>query len=63
MPVGSRVQKTAGIDGHAFVSAAWCLVCLEYMSRGSDHEDEIYFGDLITEDPEGWEAARAEVEA
>ncbi len=60
---GSVAQYQVTVDSGEFLTAYYCAVCIEYMSRLIfDGDDGICEGELKENDPEGWEAVRSMVE-
>jgi hypothetical protein len=62
-PKGSKLNFSKTVDGGEFSSAYWCKTCSEYWYKYMSGYDEIGFGELKSEDSEGWERTRNEVEA
>jgi len=54
------MQVVTGVDG-GIVTWYWCPTCQEYWDRYMEYGDEVMFGELRWEDPEGWEAIRQEL--
>jgi len=50
------------VDSGEFDRMYWCPVCSEWWDRYAVSGDEIMEGELRTEDPEGFEELRREVE-
>ena len=59
---GSKLNFTKSVDGGEFSSAYWCKTCQEYWERNMKYCDEIGYGELKSEDFEGWEIIRKEIE-
>lgn len=61
-PIGTALKYVKIVDGGKFYTAYWCPVCMEYWKRYMSSDDEIGYGDLRSEDNEGWESVRKEIE-
>ena len=64
-PVGSSLQRVAGVDCGQVTSAYWCDVCQEVLAQSEYRDDDDYVlavGELREEDP-NWEAIRDRIEA
>lgn len=61
-PKGSKLNFNKIVDGGTISSAYWCPVCIEYWSRYMENGDEIGYGELKSEDFEGWDKIRKEME-
>ena len=60
-PPGTRMQAVTTVDG-GIETVYWCPVCQEYWDRHFEYGDEVMFGEIRREDPEGWEAIRQELQ-
>lgn len=60
-PKGSGLEATTHAEEESIETTYWCNVCLEYWRRHMKHGDMIMFGELKSEDSEGWEQVRNEV--
>lgn len=62
-PAGSKMIHAAYTDGGRADSCYWCETCNEYMNRFFEYGDEVGPGEIYDNDPEGWDALKAEMEA
>lgn len=59
---GSKMQAITNVDGGDISTNYWCQTCQEYWNRHMQYEDLIGYGELKSEDEEGWEKVRQEIE-
>jgi hypothetical protein len=59
---GTKLTYVKAVDGGQFYSAYWCPVCQKYWIENMGSEDGINFGELKSEDAEGWESIRKSIE-
>lgn len=62
MPKGSKMEAVTGVDGGSIATSYWCIVCQTYWNKYMTYEDEVIFGELRSEDKDGWEEIRKNVE-
>lgn len=62
MPKGTEMEAITFTDGGIIDTERWCNVCMDYWNEHKQFGDEIGYGELKSEDPEGWEAIRKQVE-
>lgn len=60
-PKGSKLTASTSSDFDGIQTTYWCNVCLEYWSRYMETNDEIMFGELRSEDKNGWEKVKEDV--
>ncbi|MFC5528415.1 hypothetical protein [Cohnella yongneupensis] len=60
-PAGTSMHAVTTADGGKIETTYWCDTCQTYWERNMTTGDEISFGELRTEDREGWEAINKEV--
>lgn len=61
-PAGSEMVNAAYADGGSVSSDYLCHTCEEYMRRYFEPGDETGYGEIYDNDPEGWNALKAELE-
>lgn len=61
-PKGTALKCVKVADEGRIYTDYWCPVCMEYWKRYMNSDDQIGYGDLKSEDNEGWESVRKEVE-
>lgn len=61
-PKNSQLQVITSVDAGEFSRAYWCDTCISYGHKHIEYGDLIMYGELKSEDPEGWEEVRLEVE-
>lgn len=59
---GSKMQVITTVDGGDISRNYWCRTCQEYWNRHMEQDDLIGYGELKSEDSEGWERVRNEME-
>lgn len=62
MPKGTIMRTVTGVYGGTISKSYWCSTCQEYWSIHMEYGDTIMYGELKSEDAEGWENVRKEVE-
>lgn len=62
MPKGSKMEAVNDADNGTISTFYWCEVCRAYWDKHMDQEEELGFGELRSEDREGWEEVRKRVE-
>jgi len=60
-PSGSNMSAVSCAEGGTVETIYWCPTCIEYMHRYFDYGDDINFGDILANDPEGWQQIKNEV--
>lgn len=60
-PAKTRMVSAAYKDGGSVFDCYWCPTCVEYVERYFKPGDEISKAEIYENDPEGWEALRAEL--
>ena len=60
-PAGTKMDTVSFSDMGKIHTHYWCEACNEYWNRNMENGDEIIFGELRSEDPEGWEAIKKEL--
>lgn len=61
-PVGSILDAITFSDDGKIETNYWCEVCQEYWNRYMQPGDLIMFGELRSEDREGWEEIKIEIQ-
>ncbi|HBG21971.1 MAG TPA: hypothetical protein DDW83_01805 [Peptococcaceae bacterium] len=61
-PAGTQMISAAYADGGTVFGGYWCKTCQEYMHRHFESGDECEQGEIYENDPDGWEAIKAERE-
>ena len=61
-PKGSTLQAVKCAEFGNVSTAYWCPTCQSYWNKYMEYGDSIACGELKSEDPEGWEKVRQEVE-
>lgn len=61
-PKGAQMEKIDNADEGTIHSSYWCDVCTAYWTEHMQDGEEIMYGDLKGEDPEGWNAIRELIE-
>ena len=61
-PKGTTIKKVTWRGDNKLETYAWCKVCENYWAIHMRYDDEICFGELRNEDPEGWTDIYLEVE-
>lgn len=59
---GSTLTMNKSVDDGEFSQTYWCQTCQTYWDKHMENGDEISFGELRSEDIEGWEKIRCSVE-
>ncbi|OTW83589.1 hypothetical protein H0242_31255 (plasmid) [Bacillus thuringiensis serovar sumiyoshiensis] len=59
---GDTLNVVKSVDTDGFTSTYWCKTCEEYWNKYMESGDEIYLGELKSEDPETWEEVRQKIE-
>lgn len=62
-PAGTVMDYTSYVDGGSVSSCYWCGICKEYVRRHFEQGDETACGQIYSNDPDGWEQIRAELES
>ena len=52
---GHTLRKVTTVDCGVFSHTKWCNVCDEYWNVYMENGEEIGFGDLRSQDKEGWQ--------
>ena len=61
-PASSKMVYSAYADGGTVQDCYWCKTCQEYMHRYFDCGDETGENEIFENDPDGWNAIKAELE-
>lgn len=61
-PKGTEMQVITAAEEGYLNTAYWCKTCQAYWSEHMHDGEEIYEGELKSEDPDGWDAIRQTVE-
>lgn len=61
-PAGTMMTSAAYADSGTVDGCYWCQTCEEYMSRYFEFGDETGYGEIRSNDREGWEALKKELE-
>lgn len=59
---GSDMRYIKEVEEGDFKTSYWCKTCDEYSKRNHGTDEGIAFGELRSEDPDGWESVRKEIE-
>jgi uncharacterized protein with PIN domain len=62
MPKGSKMEAVNEADNGTISTFYWCEVCQSYWDKHMEQGDEVGFGELSSEDREGWEEVRKTIE-
>ena len=62
MPKGSNMQSVTSSNDGKILRDYWCNTCQTYWNKYMRYEDEVGYGELKSEDYEGWEEIRKKVE-
>jgi len=60
---GETIRKTTSVDNGEFFCGNWCKVCDAYWTEYLDDSDVINYGDLLSNDPDGWKKIESEINA
>lgn len=60
-PEKSKMVYSSYADGGTVQSSYLCLVCVEYMHRYFESGDETSYGEIYSNDCEGWEKIKKEL--
>jgi hypothetical protein len=60
-PAGSEIMSTTSADGGEINTVYWCDVCVEYMRRHCQSDDEFSEREIYDNDRETWEEIKAEL--
>ena len=61
-PKGTKLIYSKAVNNVEFSSVYWCKTCSTYWNKYMTGYDEIGYGELKSEDTEGWESIRNEIE-
>lgn len=61
-PAGITMISAAYADGGTVDDCYWCGTCQEYMNRYFERGDETNENGIFENDPDGWNALKAEME-
>lgn len=59
---GNNLNVIKSVDGGSVFSTYWCMVCQEYWNKYMQNGDEIYKGELKSEDFDTWKKIRIKQE-
>lgn len=63
MDKGTKMEAITSTDGGSISTDYWCKVCQSYWETHMSDGDEIGYGELRSEDREGWERIQKSVES
>ncbi len=63
IPAGTTALLLKQVEDGEIGRTYWCAVCQEYARTFDWPEDGVFLGELRSEDPEGWAAARQRLPA